>query len=432
MCGGNPMRRVCLGTQNYRVNTFARSFKGKSILIALLIYGLAVIPVYSQAKGLKAVIFFQVDISNSDESAPYREVLYTALVKRLTEEGFDVVPRAVLEGNGAYAGLSKEERASGEKLLPIARDLGANTAVTGSYGIEGRRIYIQLKFYDVRTGKVVAAAMATGLAGLAGYNLMGSTVDNMAPAIQAYLAGYDPDEPILYAVVKDVVFLSSDEGMEVLYETGDPAGLIEQGRLTSPFVPFTAGTKVRVEKRKSGYYPDAEEIIMQEGPNEFTLRPLDKKYRNEISLYWTTGQTLGAGAGYRYYPGPDYFFLGTDAQLHLQYGFNSGDKPVVHDDISFSAGGYFFSSYDRIFRVGLSAGMGVIITSFTTPNMPVYTDYYLNYLSLFFDLNLRPWTIFFQVSGKYALEFGNFYLDRGLLVMDRLGPPASVGVRKKW
>jgi hypothetical protein len=417
--------------RNFLFGFFTVSLTGKGLFLVLFC-GLAAFPAYPQAKDLKAIIFFQIDASNTEESAPYREVLYTALEKRLVEEGFQVIPRQTLEGNGVYAALSEGERGSGEKLLPLARELGANTAVTSTYGIEGRRIFLQLKFYDVRTGKVVAATMATGLAGLAGYNLMGDTVDKMAPAIQAYLAGYDPNEPILYAVVEDVIFLSPDEGMEVSYETGDSAGLIEQGRLKPPFVPFMAGTKVRIEKRKAGYHPHTEELIMQEGPNEFNLRRLDKKYRNELSLYWTTGQTLGAGAGYRYYLGPDHFFLGTDAQIYLQYEMKDGDKPVVHNDLSFSAGGYLFSSYRSLFRLGLSSGLGVIVTSYSSPNMPVYTDYYLNMLSLFFDFNLRPWAFFVQVSGKYALDFGNSFLERGFLIMDQLGPPVSVGVRKKW
>ena len=403
-------------------------------LVSLLFFVVAAAGTEAQTDSpkLKAVVFPHHDLTGTEASAPYREILYGALERRLLEEGFEVLPRTALEADPGYAALEPVQAASGESILSVAAGLGAETAAGGVYGIDGRRLFIQVKLYDVRTGKVVAAAMEYGLAGLAGYSLAGEMADGLAPEIQAYLASYNPSEPLTYEAVEGIILRSSDEGMEVTYETGDPFGKVTDGVIRPPYVPFLVGSVVQIRKSKPGYYPAAEQLTLGAGVSDITLKPLDRKYRNETSLYWTNGQALGAGIGYRYYPNPDYFFAGADFQSYAQYDFQKGNRPVLHNEFSVNIGSYLFSSYRSRFRLGISAGAGVIVTSFTVPDMPVYTDYYINFANLFLDINLRPWTFFINSYGKYSLGWGSNILGRGHFGGENIGPPVSLGVRKKW
>ncbi len=79
-----------------------------------------------------------------------------------------------------------------------------------------------------------------------------------------------------------------------------------------------------------------------------------------------------------------------------------------------------------------SLGCGVVVTSFTESEMPVYTDYYLNILSPFLDLNFRPWTAFLMARIQFGLGMGNDFLGRGLFEIQEGGIPISIGVRRKW
>jgi hypothetical protein len=402
-----------------------------ALFVVLLLVGVFA-PVHAQNHVLKALVFIPVDTTDTEESAPYRDALRDALHKRLSEDGFETVSRDILDGDTTFRSLTGLDPAKAEAVLPAAKSLGADTAAVSTFGLEGRRLFIQIKIYDVRTSKVVAATADSGYAGLAGFGLVEDTVDLLRPEIAAYVETYDPDEPITYEAVAGVVFTSMDEGMEVAYETGDPVGAVKAGGLETPYVPFIVGTEIQVWKTKAGYYPDSETIIFQEGFNTIGLRPLKKRYRNEVSGYWTLGQSLGAGLGYRFYVDPDFVFFGVDDHFSVQHDLEADSTSVLHNDASFSFGGYLFSSYDKRLRVGASLGFGVIITSFTAADMPVYTDYYLNYFSPFIDLNFRPWTFFVQGAFRYSLGMGNDFLGREHLFIKNIGLPLSLGVRKKW
>lgn len=381
----------------------------------------------------KAVVFIPADFSQTTESMAYHAGFYKSLESNIAELGFVMIPRTALQDLPDYSALKGEEAVSGERLLEYSKKLGADSAVVSCYGIEGgKRLYVQIKVYDVRTGKVVASIMNSGYAGLAGFDLLAEIVEAVTPSVQEYLKVFNRTEPITYEAVAGIVFRSKDEGMLVRLESGQDVGTISGGSLRAAYVPFIVGTGIKVEMEKKDYYPDSQSFILGEGLNELNLIPLEKKFRNELSVSWCYGQNAGAGLGYRYYPIPDYIFLSVDEYLYIQYDFMDYNEPVYHNDASFSLGAYLFSSHLTPIRFGASVGCGVIITAFTKSDMPVYTDYYLNFATLFMDLNVRPWTLFVQGALKYSLGIGNNILGQQYLILPQFGPFVSVGVRKKW
>jgi len=408
----------------------------KVVFPFILLFVSVMLPAQEKAKEEappKAVVFTPVDFAQSTESIAYHAIFYHSLETRMAELGFVMIPRSAVESLPGYSALKGEEAVSGEKLLEFAKKLGADSAVVSSYGIEGgKRLYVQIIVYDVRTGKIVASLMNSGYASLAGFDFLAEVVEAVSPSIQEYLKVFNRTEPTTYEAVEGIVFRSKDEGMQVRYESGQDIGSVSDGILKAPYVPFVVGTTIKVSMEKADHYPDSRNYILTEGMNEFELPPLEKKFRNELSLYWCYGQSVGAGLGYRYYPIPDYIFLSADNYFYIQYDFMDYSEPVYHDDASFSVGAYLFSSHLTPIRFGASVGCGVIVTSFTQSNMPTYTDYYLNFATLFLDLNLRPWTLYAQGALKYSLGIGNNILGQQYLILPKFGPFVSVGVRKKW
>jgi hypothetical protein len=401
----------------------------------------------------RAVIFPVGDPEENEATLPYRDILYNALERRFTLEGFEVIPQETVVNHPGYARLRGRDRFSGEALLPVAAELGAQTMVLGIYGLESERLVMRIKALDVRTGKVVASVMDYTLEGLAGYNFVETISEGLSPQLQFYRSHYDPREPYGYWVV-DIIFYSSDtkfgknffhstdEGMTIGYGTGYPTGVMSGGKLRLPFFSrFPADTVITIEKSKEGYYPATEEILLREGPNEIIPRRLDKKYSHEASLYYLFQDISGregggsgvrfpgggAGAGYRYYITPDYVFAGPDIRFYLrpEEGGNRGS----HLDLSAHIGSYLFSSYKSYVRFSAAAGMGMIMSFL--PGDDNYLDFYVNLMSLSMDINIRPWTIFFQGDLRFCLGGpGEANLYRSWETPNNF--PLTIGVRKKW
>jgi hypothetical protein len=421
---------------------------------------------------LKAVIFLSEDTATVD--AAYGDIIYNNLEHRLQEEGFVLVPKDTLAANYDY----REPRSgdgSAESLLPIAAELGAQTAVVGFYSIREGRLVIALKVYDVRTRKVVASALDYSMEGLAGYNVAETIADGLSSQLQSYLAGYDPQEPVDYNAVESITFRSSDslfnriffhttdEGMEASYGAEFPSAVMKNGELRFPYFPFPAGTTITITKTKEGYYPGTEKVTLKEGINEIKLRHMDKIYHHEVSAYWFPQYLnyrhipsgLGLGAGYRYYFVPDYVFIGTDMKYYVRdkegpdlvkdpflypYPYNTNfnvlnfishlqHENVPCFDISFNAGTYLFSSYKTFVRFGLSLGGGMLMMSGPGDNhLDVYADG-----GVFMDFNIRPWSLFVQGDYRIALAWGDakYYQFMSWIDEDEL-LPVTIGVRKKW
>ena len=243
-------------------------------------------------KGLSVAVFVHADPGEGEASTAYLEHLSGALAARLAGEGFRVLPRG---GGSSSPAFAAGDAGSGAAVLTAARALQADAAAVGSCAIQGRRLFIRIKLYDVRTGKLEAAAMEYGLTGLSGYNLVEEMVDRLGPEMANYRESYDPDEPLTDEVMAGLLLHSPDEGMEVAYESGAPFGRVEDGTIRPPYVPFRVGSSIDLIKSKPGHHPEVETVTVTGGINEVNLRPLARKFRHETSLYWSNGQSLGRG-----------------------------------------------------------------------------------------------------------------------------------------
>ena len=387
---------------------------------------------YPQERAFTVLLLPPKPIVQVEDSLAYLPILYRSLEEHLTTQKFEVFPRDRIQSIPEFQAVQEETFLPAERVVPLGQTQQANIVVATTYGIEGNRMFIHIKGFDVRTSRLAAATSETGLAGLAGFTLCEQAALRFSESLSRYREQYDPNEPITLEAIVSLIFQSVDEGMRISLDDREPVGEIVQGELEVPYVPFRVDSRILVRKEKGGYYPETEQVALKPGENRIQLKPLQKKFRNEVGLGWTVGEAWGGAVEYRRYLEPDYLFASITERFYLQYDSLAGSKPVLHNDASLSIGGYLFSSYKDRFRLGLSFGVGVIITSFTVSDMPVYTDYYLNIGSPFLELNYNPWAVFLIFRTQYGLGMGNDFLGRGFFTIQQGGIPVTLGVRRKW
>jgi len=377
-------------------------------------------------------VFLDVDLSETEENSKYENIITDQLIVELENTGFNVLPRKRMEEVFADSGLSKKELVSGTNVIPLAGQAGADLAFCGFYRVENKALLLQIKCYNVARKVLIGAVLKTGRLNLSIYNLINRAVGEIVPRIQV------KKEPVNeIAVVRDevlkIVLLSSDEEMEVSLAGERAVGKVSNGRLVLPFIPFKIGSELILEKRKEGYYPDEERVVLKEESLEKKLRPLRKKTRLATELTWTYGQLMGMGLGQRYYFKPDYWFLSGEFYYYIQHSFMENSRPVFHYDLRFLFGGYPFIPVSSRFRIGLSSGIGGIMTSFSVAGMPVNRDIYLNVFNIWLEWNLgSKWTLFLRQEGKYSLGFEGGLLGRRWLMVGDHFPPLTLGLVRKW
>ncbi|MFQ3621881.1 MAG: hypothetical protein SNJ78_13175 [Spirochaetales bacterium] len=405
------------------------------LLMLLWLYYLrpdSVLKVWGQERSFTVLLLPPVVLTQTEESRVYFDSLYSSLEQSITGQKFQVLNRQILETLAEYNTLRNENFLTAERVVPLGRSVRADVVVASSFGLEGRRMFIHIKGFDVRTSRLAAAVSETGFAGLAGFRFTEQASLRFAENLSLYRETYDPNELITLEAIVSLRFLSSDEGMQVFLDQREPSGTIVKGEVEIPYVPLRVDDTILVRKEKEGYYPSVEKVSLQPGENRIPLKPLQKQYKNEVGVGWTLGETYGLGAEYRRYLLPDYTFLSFNGRFYVQYDTLPGSKPVLHSDFSCSLGEYLFTPHDARVRLGVTLGAGVSITSFTESEMPIYTDYYLNLGSPFLELNYSPLSYFVMVRLQYGLGMGNHLLGRKLFEIEQGGIPITLGVRRKW
>jgi len=92
------------------------------------------------------------------------------------------------------------------------------------------------------------------------------------------------------------------------------------------------------------------------------LSPLRRITRFGLELTYTSSQFLGLGAGFRWYPIPDYLMIRLD-----EYSYFSAAR--VPQDTRVALGGYLFTPPHWRVRFGVAAGLGVILSCSRAPLM---------------------------------------------------------------
>jgi hypothetical protein len=188
------------------------------------------------------------------------------------------------------------------------------------------------------------------------------------------------------------------------------------------------GTPLQVTKHKAGYH-DAVQAV--KAARQVALTPLVKKSSLAMELDWTIGAILGAGTALRWYPVPDGLFVSLGAYAFFQPAVNPAPRGVVHGDASLALGGYVLLPPDAPVRLSVASGAGVVLSIYTLPGFPLYTDYYLNLVSVTLETRVLGPPLFLRIDSRYALGLGTSLVGRGW-TRNGLPPLMTIGVLFRW
>jgi hypothetical protein len=185
-----------------------------------------------------------------------------------------------------------------------------------------------------------------------------------------------------------------------------------------------------VEKRQEGYHPLFQTII---AAPEVVLTPIPRANILSLEMDWTAGQLEGAGATLRWYPVPDWIMVNFAEYLSTQVPVVPNGNWPIHSDSELLAGLYLFRPPESGFRFGISAGIGIILTYIPAVSVPLFTDVYINLLSLFAQWHVAGIPMFCRADLKVPIGAGNNLLGQGTPIhWGPFFPPITLGVVIPW
>lgn len=358
------------------------------------------------------------DVGAQDQ--PLADILSRSLRLEFENAGFDVV----------------EGQLSAGAPLDLAAERGADLAVLGFAGYTDERFVVSVRAHEVTTRAVVGAAVGFARSDLAVFNLTRRLYSDLAPGLERVAArisgGGVLDVAGGEAVSSPVVLTSPDDGMEVWLGGSVRAGKIANGRLQLPYIPFEPGQNVYLRKRKPGYYPDSEAIVVSEGDAVVSLEPLRPKTRFAATVTYTTGQMLGGGVGLRAYLRPDWSFVAAETYGYVQSVAPGRVTPLYHQDFKVTVGRYFAFPRTSRFRFGAHTGIGTTITFRSGADTGTYRDPYLELLGVWAELNFPEVAFFVSPAARWSLGGSAGLLPRGLISSGAVEPFVSIGTIVKW
>jgi hypothetical protein len=379
------------------------------------------------AENLSVCVFPAVDLSSTPENNQYQEILTEQLNVELKSAGYRLLPPEAWGPIREKRGYGNVDLLSGEQAMTVAEEAKGQVALVSFYRVENRNVVLEIKCYDVQARAFVTGVLRTGRLSLSMYNLIARAVQDLLPQIR--LIG-QPAFP-LPAQAEQITLLSPNEGAEILLAGAQPVGAIEGGSLVLPPIPFPVGSAITVEKRLAGYHPSRESLLIREPVQSFKLRPLRRQTRWATELNWTYGEVLGFGLAQRYYLKPDITYVAAEHYFYLQHNFQGG-LPVFHHDLRALFGAYLFTGPDSTLRLGVSAGVGLILSYFAFPGQGLLTDFYLNLINISLELNFPRFLVYVRPEARYALGIGPNLLGQGWLNVAGGPPPITMGVAWKW
>jgi hypothetical protein len=401
-------------------------------LILLMFLAVSVHAQTPEKASLAACLFPIVDLTGTEQSAPFGPIIDASLKTNLQSLGLVIIAEESWKRILVSTGRSNQALSQGPVAVPVARQAGARVAVSGLYLLREDQLVMNIKIYDSETGRVVAGTFSASRVGVTLNNRINEAIDQLTPQLERFLQPAQDKPQDISPFVLEVTLLSPDEGMEISIAGVEAGGRIRDGRLTLPFIPYPVGSKLLIRKTKAGYHDAEETVALTKPRTEAALRPLVPQTRYTLNATWTTGQLLGLGIGMRYYLKPDDRFLGVENYSYLQRNPNPGSVSVPHNDLGVCFGQYLFFRPDSPIRFGLAAGLGLIVTTLSSPDTSWHTDFYLTLASPWVEWNYRSWLVYLRADARYVLDIGPNLIGGDWFAARGSGPPLTLGVARKW
>jgi hypothetical protein len=382
----------------------------------------------SQISGKTVCVFPLVNMSPGGQEKERQASLSEAVEQEFGAVGFALLPQDQWIGEAGRLKIPPLRVLEAQQALALSRGTSAEMAVIGSYSMDKDRILVSVQCYDVSDGTLITGFLRTWRFNLGFYNFLHKEIADLVQNVIFVTA------PKLIGIqeevrVNEITFTSPQDGLEVVVEGQKSAGRIQSGSLVFQTGGVRAGTVIRLEKQQEGYHTVWQTI---HAAPEVALAPIPKKDTWAVEINWTTGQLEGAGATMRWYPVPNWIMVGFSEYLYAQIPFVPDASWPLHSDSQLFAGLYLFQPPESHFRFGLSAGFGAILTWVAGTSLPVYTDVYINMLSIWAEWRVWDVTLLFRIQGRVALGWGTNVLGTNFIFGGPLFIPVTFGVVLPW
>lgn len=334
----------------------------------------------------------------------YNGMLSDAVVQGVKNIGLDVSLINTLD-----------EDLSLNEIQAQATELNQNFLIFGYILIQSRRALIQLSFYDSVSGNILGSSQGFGRwNSISFFNTLYEQVDILVESLDRiklaeimenpeYLNENRPVRIILTPAMSDVeLYINGDEYFAT---TGDSP-------LELPFHPYPRGQEIVLSMKKKGYYDQEAVLVLDNSLIEERLSPLIPATRNALIFRYNPYELYGATAGYRYYIREDEWYVCLADSFFITPALNNG-KTAFHNDLQLETGFYpFFSKSTHRFRYGASFGVGVIFSNAGVESQ-WYSDVYVNWFTLFTELNLSKFSVALRLENRFNLGGDSSLLPRG-------------------
>jgi hypothetical protein len=404
----------------------------RGLVLLILPLALAALPARSDdtlISGKSVCVFPLVNKSpNAAAQKEYQKPLSEAVQQEFGEVGFTIIPQESWISEADRLKIPPERIGEAQQALPIAQGAAVDMAVIGSYSRDKDRILVSVQCYDVAAGTLITGFLHTWRFNLGFYNSLHAEI---ADLVQRVIFSTAPQLITLQENVRvdEITFTSPQNGMEVVLEGQRNLGRIQDGSLVFQTNGVKAGTPLLLEKRLEGYHTVWQTV---NASPRIALPALPKMDTFALEVNWTAGQLEGAGATLRWYPVPNWLMIGFSEYLYTQIPFIPDAIWPIHSDSELFAGLYLFLPPQSTFRMGISAGAGVILTSIPLTSLPLFTDVYINLLSAWLEWRPGDFTLLFEIQGKLTLGIGDNLLGKNGLHWGPFLPPLKLGVVIPW
>ena len=380
----------------------------------------------------KAAVFTIQDLSANAENKDYEQPITASVSAAFGVGGYSLIPPEKWAGEIQKPGITPRSLLSETVASTVARAVGADLAVTGFFTVEDDRIYISLQCWDVSADVLAAGLQQTARFNIAFYSSLHDRVVEMLPQIRLKIptgAAAAAAAPVKrQPTVSELTFLSPDDGMEVILVGDTSLGTISDGKLVWQSGGLLLGSRISVEKRKLGFHTSFETV---RAAREIRLSPMENEKSRAVELDWTMGQLLGLGGALRLYTRPDSTFFSFGNYFYVQPPLTAAGNPVYHDDANFSVGTYLFFPPESPVRLGVSTGVGWILSVLTGPAATSYADPYWNVINWWLETKILGPVIFLRQEWKYTTGDGPSLLGKRWMMVDNV-PLMTLGVMFRW
>jgi hypothetical protein len=384
-----------------------------------------------QIQGRLVCVFPLVNLTAGAAQADFQRPFSDAVAQEFEAVGFTLVPQDTWAPEAARIKVKPDQISEGPQAVEISRSSGADMAVSGYYRIDADRVLLAVQCYDAAAGTLITGFSHTWRLNLGFYNFLHAEI---ADLVQKVVFSTAPPLITLRDRVRvdQITFTSPQDGFEVVVEGSESAGRIEKGSLTFNTGGITAGTTLRIEKRRDGYHTVWQTVRAMP---RIALEPIPRANRLSVELDWTTGELAGAGAALRWYPVADAFFLGLSEYVSTQIPAVQNAAWPIHADTGLTLGVYLTGTPESTFRFGIGAGGGVFLTLVPGGTLPVFTDAYIDVVNLWLEMRVAgDLKLLSRIDVKAPLDLGNHLLpqNQGPVLWNGLLPPITIGVAIPW